>query len=172
MLLQRLIADPKCGFNYDYMGSAEYEFGATTLARTDFARQYLAGNIAAKCMTFVEQVNRFNGNGHARAGIDVVVYSTKEVIEGFGDELTIQVTKETFRTDNPNILGWMKVAGPRSTPPAPLFIVRANVDRKRVDQFFQPPIDYLEGGKARRAGEELDSSKSKEYQAGWEDFTE
>lgn len=172
MLLQRLIADPKCGFNYDYMGSAEYEFGATALARTDFARQYIAGNIAAKRMTFIEQVNRFNGNGHARAGIDVVVYSTKEVIEGFGDELTIQVTKETFRTDNPKYLGWMKVTGPRSTPPAPLFIVRADVDLTNVDKFFKDPIDYLEGEQAAKDGKDLDLTRSEIYQIGWEDFEE
>lgn len=32
-LCQRLIADPKIGFNYDYMGAAEYEFGGTREAR-------------------------------------------------------------------------------------------------------------------------------------------
>lgn len=144
MLLQRLIADPKCGFNYDYMGSAEYEFGSTMRARTDFARHYLAKKITAKRMSFIEQVNRFNGNGHARAGIDVVVFSTKEIIEGFSDELTIQVTQETFRTDNPKIIGWMKV-DVNGAPPAPLFIVRADVDLTSVDKFFKDPIDYLEG---------------------------
>lgn len=36
-LCQRLIENPRIGFDYDYMGAAEYEFGATRQAR-----EYLA----------------------------------------------------------------------------------------------------------------------------------
>lgn len=37
-LCQRLTQDPNIGFNYDYMGSAEYEFGANWRARVYLAK--------------------------------------------------------------------------------------------------------------------------------------
>lgn len=38
-IMQRLVKDEKIGFNYDYMGYAEYEFGANTIARAEVSRE-------------------------------------------------------------------------------------------------------------------------------------
>src|SRR3546814_8720923 len=54
MYLQRLIADPKIGFNYDYMGAAEYEFGVTAEARLAIAKAYLDRDIGAKFTNLIE----------------------------------------------------------------------------------------------------------------------
>lgn len=40
MLLQRMIRENEIGFNYDYMGYAEYEFGATSKSREAIARSF------------------------------------------------------------------------------------------------------------------------------------
>ena len=170
MLLQRLITDNNVGFNYDYMGAAQYEFGATTNGRTKFAQAYLEGNIAAKKMKFVELINMFNGNGHSRRAIDVVVYTTKEALATMGDTFTAQVTKEHFRTDDPKIVAWMSVGIPNGREFAPLFIVRDDPEMiARVDLFFKDPIDYLEGQAVALDGGDFDHSKPPAWKTGWND---
>lgn len=139
MLLQRLVTDDKIGFNYDYMGSAEYENGATKKGRTAIAQAFLDGKIKAKATNFVEMI----GPNHD-TGIPVVVMGLAETIDSIGDELEIRVFKETFRTRDKNMVGWMNVAW-HGHELNPLLIVRADLSdaQERINKFFGPVIGEL-----------------------------
>ena len=137
MYLQRLVADKEIGFNYDYMGSAEYEFGATLNGRSAFARAYLEGDIAAKKTLFVEKFY-----GSLSKPVEVVVMGRKKDIEAIGAEMVISVTKESFRTESSKIIGWMNVGRESCTP---FFIMRADLADagKRIESFFAPAIEAI-----------------------------
>lgn len=140
MLLQRLVADKNIGFNYDLMGAAEYEFGATRNGRAAIAQAYLKGDISAKRTLFIE------AHGSRRSpGVKVAVLARPETLAKIGDEMIVQVVKECFYTDDERIIGWMNVGQDYVEP---MMIIRENVEdmRDRVNDFFRPFIKEMVKG--------------------------
>lgn len=143
MLLQRLVADSKCGLNYDYMGSAEYEFGATANGRSGLAKAFLEDDLKFKWFDFVEVRGRFS-----YPPVQVVGLARQKMIDQIPGTFRVNVTKENFRTDNSRIIGWMLVdyagrtCGPTDNP---LLILRANLDdiQNRFVNFLQPFVDQM-----------------------------
>ena len=81
MLLQRLIDNPITGFNYDYMGAAEYEYGATSHGRTGLARAWLEKDFTAQKVMFIETVR-----DRKSAPIEVLVMGRPETIHSIPAE--------------------------------------------------------------------------------------
>jgi len=140
MLLQRLVADPDIGFNYDYMGSAEYEFGATRRGRMALAQIFVEDRMVARRVAFVEQFgfNTFDP-------IQVLALGSADMLDGLGDPMTIRAYKEAFRTRSPDIIGWMNVSQDRAVKP--LLLVRLGADpgeaQDRIGKFLKDPIEAL-----------------------------
>jgi hypothetical protein len=153
MYLQRLVADDKSGFNYDYMGSAEYEFGATRKTRSKIAYYFARGNISAKRISFVERM----WNGSRLKPVDTVIIGRKDYISSLDDELVIKISKEAFRTQSTDIIGWMNVDPYREAEP--FVIVRADLPdvQKRIDMFFG---DFIKAAKAELKAEEDNKIRS------------
>ena len=60
IFLQRLIVDQDIGLNYDYMGAAEFEFGATADAREALARFHLKGELVCQKVRFFARWGRYD----------------------------------------------------------------------------------------------------------------
>lgn len=148
MLLQRLVKDETAGFNYDYMGSAEYEFGATRNGRGALALAFINSNFHARVIDFREV-----HYGSVLPPVTVIAMGSKDAI----DDLAaaggkISVIKETFRTNDSNIVGWMNV-GWEMRRTTPLLLVRQSLHpadiTARTKKFLEPFIEQ-----AREALEE------------------
>lgn len=143
MFLQRLIADKDIGFNYDYMGYAEYEFGATPNSRTRLAELYLQNNLASIGVTMVEQFGRSNSKP-----FDVVVIASKDDIAYINHQRDkdaqkrwyVTVDKTSMRSDNAKIIGWMSVRIPK-----PIFIIRQDLKDRgpQFEAFMTPFVEEL-----------------------------
>lgn len=130
MRLQRLIKDDELGLTWDDMDETHYPLSLYSDSTIEFMMAVRHKEIGAKRLKFVEQFHRFDGNGHRRAAIDVIVYGSPMVLHGLGvinNTLTIQVTKEPFQTDNENVIGWQRLKSPRDVL-FPLLILRDNED--------------------------------------------
>lgn len=138
MLLQRLIADKDIGFNYDYMGSAEYEFGATRNGRMELAQAFLDGEIVARVL----QVSEVYTSKDPGKCIEVVALGRQSMLDALESNPRIRISKESFRFDNPNIIGWMNVGSDKIEP---LIMIRTSVEdsQQRINDFIQPFIDGL-----------------------------
>lgn len=138
MLLQRLIADKDIGFNYDYMGSAEYEFGATRNGRMELAQAFLEGEIFARVLKVSEVYNPKDPG----KSIEVVALARKSMLDMLEANPRIRISKESFRFDNRNIIGWMNVGTDKIEP---LIMIRTSVEdsQKRINDFIRPFIDGL-----------------------------
>jgi hypothetical protein len=148
MLLQRLVRDETAGFNYDYMGAAEYEFGATRNGRGALATAFIEGKLHARPIQFREV-----HYGSVLPPVNVLAVGSKEVIDNIvaaGGK--ISVIKETFRTNDSNIVGWMNV-GWEMRRTTPLLLVRQSLHpadiTARTKKFLEPFIEQ-----AREALEE------------------
>jgi hypothetical protein len=144
MLLQRLIADKDSGFNYDYMGSAEFEFGATSIAREALARLVMRKKLAARESRFFVKWGRTT-----HGPIDVYVFGLQKTLDDIGIaplpgtkvpyDLLVTADKENARMDNDRILGWMSV---RSD--SPILILRRTEDNlDRGNKFLQMFINQI-----------------------------
>lgn len=170
MLLQRLLADDRadgCGLNYDYMGSAEFEFGATREARIKLANLQIEGKLVGKQVRLYEKWGRSN-----RGPIDVYLFGSQEYIDkllsnppvlslGVNGDLIVCPTKEAARIDDIRYIGWMQV---RSNEP--LLIIRAtreNLDRG--NKFLQLFMDGILAEEKEKSIEQ----KSEAYLNGWAD---
>ncbi len=102
-LLQRLIADEKCGLNYDYMGFAEFEFGATGRARVELARFMIDGTITARRINFKGKW------GVTNVQFPAIVIGEKEFIDNIKPELSLTMEKSFMRDRDEKILGWMNL---------------------------------------------------------------
>lgn len=136
-LLQRMIADDKIGFNYDYMGFAEFEFGATTLARGELAAFMLDGQMTAR------RVN-FKGTwGVTKVKFPAIVIGEKQFVDRMKPDFSVTMEKGFMRNSDENILGWMIVDRDYHK----LFILRddenypANIDR--LEKFLKPFADQI-----------------------------
>ena len=138
MLLQRLINDPASGFNYDYMGAAEYENGATKNGRIALARLYLAGNFVARRIQLAEKMGRMTS-----PPISVLAMGSAETLDRLGDQATIKITKAPLRIRQASYSGWMNV-GDSVENTEPLMFVRLDAPEEeivmRVRQFLDDPI--------------------------------
>jgi hypothetical protein len=137
MLLQRLKADPKIGLNYDHMGYAEFEFGATRKSRLRIASLLLERKLTMVKARF------FDKWGMSTFGpVDVYVFGSKEGIAKLGMkqdhpsvpfDLLVRTEKSPSRADNLDMLGWMSVRTDE-----PVLIVRATPDNiERADKFIK-----------------------------------
>lgn len=119
----------------DYMGAAEYEFGAAGKGRQALARSYLDGRLKAKRTRFIED------DWSRRPSIDVVVMGDADTIDAIGEELIVRVTHERFQTENKEIVAWMRVGHDNVEP---MLIVRANLAnaKKLVEQLLASAIEY------------------------------
>lgn len=140
MLLQRLKPDDTCGLNYDYMGAAEYEFGATANGRLAIARLFLNKEMAARTIRFVE----VHGMSE-RAPVDVLAVGTQDMLANIAGTAKIRVIKEAFRTDDPRIIGWMNVGHDENVTPFLMVRLSIGVDnvQKRIQAFLERPIEHL-----------------------------
>lgn len=135
MLLQRLVVDPKIGFNYDYMGYAEFEFGATTTARTALAELWLDKAMCTAAVSLKTQDEQ----------VDVAVFGSADVIARLTPVTTIRWEKSGLRVDQPKIVGWM---GVHSLPVIFLRDVERRVQIDRLERFLRPAVDWLEEQRA------------------------
>lgn len=140
--LQRLIIDEKCGFNYDSMGYAEFEFGATALARSELAEFTLDKTIHAKRVRFIGTY------GVTKIEFPAVMIGEKAFLETIGVDLKVTMEKTLVRNDDPKILGWMNVG--RGQHKFILFRddknFSANVDR--LEKFLDPFVKQAEEERA------------------------
>jgi hypothetical protein len=146
MFLQRLIADPKIGFNYDDMGYAEFENGSTRKSRVALAKLIIDHDMSAKKVRLFE---RFGRSLHGP--FEVFIFGQKDYIKGLGsrsatdpmlDDIRLDVQKSSMRLDNKNILGWMSVHPYEKIDP--LFIIRTGEDNvQRGDTFLRDFIDGI-----------------------------
>lgn len=142
MFLQRLKADEKVGFNYDYMGAAEYEFGATANGRVALAKLFIEGKMHAKRIQFVEV-----HHGHESRPIEVLAIGAEESLKALGNPARIPVIKEPFRTDDAKLIGWMNVGFDRDRT-TPLLLARIGNKNsaevaERIQKFLADPIEYV-----------------------------
>ena len=143
MLLQRLTKDDTVGFNYDYMGAAEYEFGATRNGRAALAQAFVDKQFFARPLVFREVIGQ-----NVMPAIGVVAMGSKEMLDALeADGGRISVTKEAFRTGDTNIVAWMAVAW-ESYRAKPLLLVRRSLGGKdltnRTKKFLDPFIEAIE----------------------------
>jgi hypothetical protein len=102
-LLQRLIRHPMIGFEYDQMGYAEFEYGATAKARDQLAGFMRNGTISAKRVAF-------KGTwGKSKSEFKAVVVGDKALLDTVGPGLSVQLEKSSMRAHDESILGWMTV---------------------------------------------------------------
>ncbi len=138
MFLQRLTHDDTSGFNYDHMGSAEYEFGVTRDARTAMAKLFISDGMKARAIDFVEKIGK-----NESSPVLVLALGSEETLDKLGNPAIIQVTKEPFRTSNRNINGWMLV-DPENKDVTPLMLLRVTDDvQERLGKFLKDPIAAL-----------------------------
>jgi hypothetical protein len=135
MYLQRLIEDDKTGFNYDYMGRAEYEFGATMNARKALAAKHLDGEIQVRILNFIEIIGK-----NESKPVEVAVLAPEGtfcLLDIEDDTLRIKVTGEPFRTASPNIIGWMNIEEDDCGTVIPMLMVRTDADdiSNRIEKF-------------------------------------
>lgn len=140
MLLQRLVNDEDVGFNYDYMGAAEYEYGATRNGRMAIARLFLDGKMCARRVQFQEKHGRTT-----EQAITVLALGSAETLDKLGNPMVISTTKEAFRTHSSKIAGWLHVG--HSDNVEPLMLLRLDAPgqevTERVQAFLKDPIDAL-----------------------------
>lgn len=136
-LLQRMIADKEIGFNYDSMGFAEFEYGATGRARGELAGFMLDGKMTAR------RIN-FKGTwGITKVKFPAIVIGEKEFVDNMKPDFSVTMEKGFMRNDDEKILGWM-IIGDHSHK---LFIIRddknyqENIDR--LEKFLKPFADQI-----------------------------
>lgn len=112
LYMQRLLQNPNVGFDCDYMGSAEYEFGATKTGRLALARLAKDEKLLKKPMWISEDKGK---------PIEVIAYSHAEFFAE-NEKIHFENLKESMRLDKSNILGWMAVHWDKIS--VPLLLVR------------------------------------------------
>lgn len=163
MYLQRLIADPDIGFNYDLMGHAEFENGVTRQSRAILAQLNLDKEISAIKTRFFARHNRI-----CEGPIDVFVFGASDTLRALGlsetlingvlPDFMVTTDKSSARFDNSDIIGWMSV-----NTDQPVLIIRANSENlARGDQFLQPFMNQLIA-----AEQEGDEHESYAFENGW-----
>lgn len=131
MLLQRLISDEKIGFNYDYMGSAEFEWGGQRNTRAVLATAWRDGTIKAAKTVLKTQ--------HGDA-VPMVVFGTPKDLEKIGPELVVMLQKSGLHADDERIRGWLTVDYPLH-----LVFVRDGdkAAMTALEQYLQPFVDEM-----------------------------
>lgn len=139
MLLQRLVTDEDVGFNYDYMGAAEYEYGATRNGRLALARLFLDDKMCARKIKVSESIGRMKGEP-----ITVLAIGSAETLDALGNPAVLPVTKEAFRLHQAKYAGWMHV-GP-SEEVEPLLFVRCDMPGEEISQRVQSFLkEFIDG---------------------------
>lgn len=131
MLLQRLISDENIGFNYDYMGSAEFEWGGQRNTRASLAAAWRDGKIKAGKTVLKTQ--------HGDV-VPMVVFGTEKDLSKIGPELVIMLQKSGLHAEDERIRGWLTV-----DQAANLVFVRDG-DReamKALEKYLQPFVDEM-----------------------------
>lgn len=141
MLLQRLKDEKDIGFNYDYMGSAEYENEATTNGRLAVAKIFVESKICARRVELVEKY----GVNKSRP-ISVLAVGKEETLNRLGNPMIIGTSKSRFRTEDENITGWLHVGHHEDVEPLLLARLNENNDliQEKIEAFLKGPIDYLQ----------------------------
>lgn len=132
MLLQRLTKDSDCGFNYDYMGYAEYENGATANGRVKLAETFVDGQLVARRINF--------------HGVPVLALGSEAIINEIGAVFNPSISKTGFRVEDPKIVAWIQV-GWFGQGFEPLLMVRLSLGGEeisaRVQSFLDRAIDHV-----------------------------
>lgn len=141
-LLQRLVADREIGFNYDQMGFAEFEFGATAKARGEIAMFAVDHKITARRVKFVGVW------GVTKVKFDAVVIGEQETVDGLPDTLKLQMERGFMRNDDPTIVGWMTVGD--TAKKVMIFRDDASLPQnlERVEKFLKPFVQQIEASRA------------------------
>lgn len=137
MLLQRLIIDGDIGFNYDYMGNALFENGATASGRAALAQAYVDGNLQSKFIDLITVRNRMES-----APIKVAVLAHKDHIAEMGDTVKVSTLSEMAQVDREDIVAWMNVGWDGVDP---FLLIRASVEDRgsRVESFLRPFVNQI-----------------------------
>lgn len=127
LYMQRLVPNPNVGFNYDYMGAAEYEFSATKAGREALAKAYIEKDIMASRVLVSEDDS---------TPIELIAIGRKEFILN-NPSMDFVRLKERMRLDDSRFIGWMSVQWKN---PTPLLLLRPEYPeiQKAVDLFMRP----------------------------------
>ena len=139
MLLQRLVTDENVGFNYDYMGAAEYEFGATRNGRLALARLFVEDKMSARKIQLHEKIGKMKGEP-----ITVLAIGSAETLDTLGNPAVLPVTKEAFHLHQAKYVGWMHVG--HSEQVEPLLFVRCDMPGEEISQRVQSFLkEFIDG---------------------------
>lgn len=140
--VQRLVKDDKVGFNYDYMGYAEYEGGTTGMARFSFAECYVEGKTKAQRVTLRDSQDPLNKK------IDCVIIGHPVIVDKLGGDICVRNAKGHLGLNDDSVVAWMPVI-PWSPMDEPLLIIRADLTdmQQRVTDFYKQPIEMLRNRK-------------------------
>ena len=131
--MQRMRLCEKVGFNYDYMGSAEYEFGATMEGRLAIAKAFIEGDIKSRLIEVRDE----------QTSVELLMMARSEFVDSMGDIMDFGRLKEPMHLlDKWDTVAWLSV---KWEQPTPLFLVRPHVKdiQRRVNRFFEPAIQHL-----------------------------
>lgn len=133
-LFQRLVSEEAIGFNYDFMGYAEFEYGAPRDARSEIASFWVNNKISAKKVEFTGTMGRM------KTKFPAVIVGEKEYLDSLSSNFKSSVDKTGMREDNPKILGWMTVG---SSHKVIIFRDDENLDAnfKRLELFLKPAVE-------------------------------
>lgn len=143
--LQRLILDKACGFNYDFMGYAEFEGGATLNGRTAMADGLVNKIMAAKELD-VKFYNIMNtGERGYQKPVPCIVIATVTALAAVRDTIEVRWEKTGPRQENDRIVGWMTVWRDSHPEDTPMLILKKDVPdmQTRINQFFDPIMKDL-----------------------------
>lgn len=132
MLLQRLISDEKIGFNYDYMGAAEFDFtNGQRNTRASLAAAWRDGKIKAVKTVLKTQ--------HGDV-VPMVVFGNEKDVAQFGPEHVIMLQKGRLAADNSTIRGWLTVDQAVSV----VFVRDGDSEAmKALELFLKPFVDEM-----------------------------
>jgi hypothetical protein len=134
MLLARLEINQFGFLVPEYMGAAQYEGKAYRHGLLNLTNAREKGMLAVKRVHLTERLRHFHGRGHQRAPVDVLVFSTKPVIDVLPNPFNYDVISEEILTQNPRVVGWLKVSQEEAF--VPMLIVRVGTDLKLVDNYL------------------------------------
>ena len=137
-LMQRLIADENTGFNYDYMGYAEFEFGAPGRSRLQLAKYWLDNNITARKI-------KMNVSKRPTQYEMVIIGETANVNAFTTEEVNafrLHPDKTGLRYENEDIIGWVSLHSY-----SPLLFLRddknLNANLERLEKFLKPAAEAI-----------------------------
>ena len=125
-MFQRMYVQ-KGKFQYEYMGYAEYEFGATMVSRKLLCRAWVENRIARKTITLRDT--------RLKCDLTVIAFSTEQAFA--------QLSENRLNVNNKGLLtmtdtvAWLGIGYEQ-----PVLLLRGEEFIPQADMFINEPIDY------------------------------